>query len=300
MTTFNKTYNIVTPPGSGDPAEADDRIREIKAAVQERENVDHYWPLTGTEVSDADTGEQRKITIRTLSAVEVAALSATKAYIYRLVTNGELYFKDANNNTIQITTGGILNSLNLTGAQTVAGVKTFSAIPKIPTTAPTADAEAAGKKYVDDSLKAYIKISDTKAQNTNGGTFTSGAWRTRVLNTEDSDVGSHAALASNQITLSAGTYECRISCPAFKVEGHQARLYNTTGAAIVLIGTSESADSSNNGSTRSFIVGKFTIATSQALEVQHRCGSTQASNGLGARANFTSEVYTIAEFWKVP
>ena len=154
MTTFNKTYDTATPAGSDDPAEADDRMREIKAGVQERDDVDHYWPLTGTEVSDADAAEHRKITLRTLSAVVVAALTATKAYLYRLVTDGELYFKDASNNTIKLTIGGILNSLNLTGAQTVAGVKTFSSIPKIPTTAPTVNAEVAGKKYVDDQIAA--------------------------------------------------------------------------------------------------------------------------------------------------
>lgn len=106
MTVFNDTYDTVTPSGNDDPAEADDRIREVKAAVQERENVDHYWPLTGTEVSDEDAGEHRKITLRTLTADEVAALTATKAYIYRLVTDGELYFKDADDNTIQLTDKG--------------------------------------------------------------------------------------------------------------------------------------------------------------------------------------------------
>ena len=38
-TTFSDTYDTNTPLGSDDPAEADDRMREIKSAVQERENV---------------------------------------------------------------------------------------------------------------------------------------------------------------------------------------------------------------------------------------------------------------------
>ena len=109
-----RTYDIDTPDGSvDDPAEAADRMNEIKLATQERENVDHYWPLTGSEVSDDDAGEHRKITIRTLSAVEVAALTATKAYLYRLVTNGELYFKDDDDNTIQLTSGGKILSASL-------------------------------------------------------------------------------------------------------------------------------------------------------------------------------------------
>ena len=109
-----RTYDIDTPDGSiDDPAEAADRMNEIKLATQERENVDHNWPLTGSEVSDADAGEHRKITLRTLTAVAIAALTATKAYLYRLVTDGELYFKDDDDNTIQLTSGGKILSASL-------------------------------------------------------------------------------------------------------------------------------------------------------------------------------------------
>ncbi len=109
-----RTYDITTPDGSVDsPAEAADRMNEIKLATQEREDTDHYWPLTGTEVSDLDAGEHRKITLRSLTAVAVAALAAAKAYIYHLVTDGELYFKDAAGNTIQLTSGGKILSASL-------------------------------------------------------------------------------------------------------------------------------------------------------------------------------------------
>ena len=109
-----RAYDIDTPDGSvDDPAEAADRMNEIKLATQEREDVDHYWPLTGSEVSDTDAGEHRKITLRTLTAVLVAALTATKAYLYRLVTDGELYFKDDDDNTIKLTSGGKIPSASL-------------------------------------------------------------------------------------------------------------------------------------------------------------------------------------------
>ena len=109
-----RTYDITTPDGSVDsPAEADDRMQEIKFATQERENVDHYWPLTGSEVSDLEAGEHRKITLRSITAVAVAALAAAKAYLYHLVTDGELYFKDAAGNTIQLTSGGKILSASL-------------------------------------------------------------------------------------------------------------------------------------------------------------------------------------------
>lgn len=146
----------------------------------------------------------------------------------------------------------------------------------------------------------YIKVSDTKAANTAGGTFTAGAWQTRVVNTEDSDTGGHCAVGSNQITLAAGTYICYITAPAMSVNRHKAILYNVTDAANVLIGTSEFAYSADVTTTRSIISGKFVLAASKALEVRHYCEATRTGYGFGNEANFgVSEVYTLAEFWKV-
>lgn len=146
----------------------------------------------------------------------------------------------------------------------------------------------------------YVEIREELAAGTDAGTFTAGAWQTRVLNTEASDAGGLAALSSNQITLAAGTYECDISCPAGVCAAHQAKLYNVTDAADVLIGTSEYTDTGNTTYTRSRITGRFTIAASKALEVRHRCGTTKATDGLGRAANFgVDEVYAVARFWKV-
>ena len=105
---FTSTYDTATPQGSDDPAEADDRMREIKAAVQERENVDHYWPLTGTEVSDADTGEHRKVTLRVGSAPTKAD---DKGILYSKDVNSkaELFYIDEDGNEVQLTSAGALN-----------------------------------------------------------------------------------------------------------------------------------------------------------------------------------------------
>lgn len=46
----------------------------------------------------------------------------------------------------------------LTGAQTIAGVKTFSSFPVTPSSAPTTDYQIANKKYVDDHVTAYAVI----------------------------------------------------------------------------------------------------------------------------------------------
>src|SRR3990172_5694485 len=70
------------------------------------------------------------------------------------------------------------------------------------------------------AITDYVLVTDEKAQGTNGGTFTTGAWRTRDLNSEKSDVNGLATVASNQVTLAAGTWLFRCIAPACAVEAH--------------------------------------------------------------------------------
>lgn len=152
-----------------------------------------------------------------------------------------------------------------------------------------------------DPVLAYLCYQDQKTQNTDGGGFTSGAWRTRDINTEVADTGGFGSVASNQITLAAGTYRCFIHAPAYSVTKHQARLQNITDTATTLVGTSEYAShtaSADQPESRSIIVGRFTIAGTKTFEVQHQCSATEGTNGFGVKANFTTEIYTVAEFWK--
>ncbi len=154
---------------------------------------------------------------------------------------------------------------------------------------------------------AYVLAIDKKAATTNGGTFTSGAWRQRDLNTEVADAAALASVAANQITLAAGTYRCRIRAPAFNVDSHQARLYNVTDAVVQpftdgsdAYGSTEFVGSTGSGTqSSSEIVGRFTIATSKTLRIEHRCSATQATTGFGVQAGFGAyESFATAEFWR--
>lgn len=145
---------------------------------------------------------------------------------------------------------------------------------------------------------AYVCLRDVQGDGVEGGTFTLGAWRTRVLSEETADTANICSIAGNQITLAAGTYRCLISCPAHRVNYNQAILYNISDTAVEVRGTSEYARATDYGSPRSVIVGHFTLASEKVLEVQHRCSATQANNGFGVDATFGGEVYTIAEFWR--
>lgn len=158
-----------------------------------------------------------------------------------------------------------------------------------------------GKLTTTRCFRDYILIRDVKASGVNGGTFTSGAWRTRDLIQKTSDDGGHAGLGANRITLAAGTYECSILCPAVYNNNHQARLYNVSDSVVVAYGTNAETDAvSQHTTSYSIIKCRFTIVTSKVFEIQHRCSQTCATLGFGSANSFGGEeVYTIAEFWKV-
>ena len=163
------------------------------------------------------------------------------------------------------------------------------------------------KKITGANLKAsipvykYAKLSDTKAANTNGGTFTASAWRTRDLNTEDSDADGIVSISSNQFTLQAGTYRIYASAPAYAVDRHKAKLRNTSDSSDTIIGTTEfTGTASGSPATRSIVAGEFTISAQKTFEIQHYCTTTCTTNGFGVAANVgVSEVYTVVEIWKV-
>jgi hypothetical protein len=87
-----------------------------------------------------------------------------------------------------------------------------------------------------------VIIEDQKAQNTSGGTATSGSWETRTLNTLVRNNGSLASLSSNQFTLPAGTFYISWSVPGYACGRHQTRLQNITDASTAIVGTSEFAN----------------------------------------------------------
>ncbi len=145
----------------------------------------------------------------------------------------------------------------------------------------------------------YLHYREQQTQNTNGGTFTSGAWRTRVLNTEVTDTDNLGSLSSNQITLAAGTYRVSAIAPAFACDRHQLRLYNVTDSTVLVLGQSENTSSSGTTHTgTAHLHGVFTVGASKAIELQHQCQTTSATYGLGVGANFTTEVFAIVELWQ--
>lgn len=144
-----------------------------------------------------------------------------------------------------------------------------------------------------------IHVRDEKASGLNAGTSTT-SYTTRTLNTVKTNTISGAALASNQITLPAGTYLFEVTAPATRVGRHKAKVYNVTDGADALIGTSANANSSGDYSEASRVCGVVTIAGAKAFDVRHRAAGAVANYGWGLASSFGDvEVYAEALIRKI-
>jgi hypothetical protein len=166
----------------------------------------------------------------------------------------------------------------------------------------TADsAEATGLKWSAPVAVGVVTFVDQKTNGTDGGTFTSGAFRTRDLNTTLGTNGiSGSSIASNQITLPAGTYSIAANAPSLIVNQSSTRLYNITDSAVALVGGVNCSSSGDFTSVDSIIRGTITIAATKVFEIQHYCATTRATNGFGQSASFgQAEIYTQITITKV-
>ena len=185
-------------------------------------------------------------------------------------------------------------ALTLNGStNTIAGL----AVGGLPDGSVDADTLAAG---VGGKFASYAIIADVKSTNVNGGTFSSGDWRTRDLNTEISDADGIVSISSNQFTLAAGTYLIKFSAPSFNTNNNQARLYNaTTSTTVQVAQVGFQNGSSGHVQTSSVGLARVTISGSTAFEIQHRCNASSATYGFGVSTNYSNDViYTMVEIFK--
>ena len=144
---------------------------------------------------------------------------------------------------------------------------------------------------------SYARLADVKGNTTQGGSFTSGAWRTRDITTEETDPDGIVSISSNQFTLQAGTYHIYASCCAVGVDNHNCRIYNTTDSATTLTGLANK-NQEENVSDYAHVRGQFTIAAAKTFELQHRCQTTVTTHGFGAYASWNNNVYSTIEIYK--
>lgn len=147
----------------------------------------------------------------------------------------------------------------------------------------------------------FLHIQDEKSSGSNGGGVTSGAFRKRVLNTVKTNEISGASVSSDVVSLPAGTYFADWSAPAFFVDQHYTRLQDTSNTVTLVLGSAEFSDNVGGGHTvsRSMGSGRFTLTGTTNIELQHRVGVSQASNGFGVASGVQTNVYSILKIWRI-
>lgn len=202
---------------------------------------------------------------------------------------------------------------NLEG-QLDAVVPTVAALAGVPETdfraAPNqVDLKAFGDKVNQNALDITTKqnilkvayLKDVRANNVDGGTFNSGAWQTRVLNTVEGDSDIVNLNGSNQFELQPGKYVFDIEAPVRGIiNTTQAKLYNVTTGIDAITGTSMifgNADDYGNCTVRGMVI----ITEPTFFEVQHQCQTSKATDGFGRSTTFTvaNEVYTVVKITKL-
>ena len=146
---------------------------------------------------------------------------------------------------------------------------------------------------------SYAIFNESQASGTDGGTFTSGSYVKRTLNTTVVNTITGCSLASSVITLPAGTYEVIAGAPGYFVLENKAKLRNTTAGSDIALGQNAYFGA---GSVGGFcqIQTYFTLAGSTTIELQHKCSTTRAGNGLGTSCGYgDNEIYSQITITKV-
>ena len=144
-------------------------------------------------------------------------------------------------------------------------------------------------------------IEDHKSNNTQSGTFASGAWRTRDLNTVISDDSNIVTLANNEFTLQSGAYLVEASAPSYQVEHNKIRLYNITDSATVAEGSNSFAGETSFSQGRSFLTAKITITDTKSFNIGHYGAKTRQNAGFGTYSSDipNNMIYTQVKITKI-
>lgn len=210
---------------------------------------------------------------------------------------GNHYGFGISNNVMQIHT-------SVSSADVVFGYGQSSSLTETMRIKGNGDVIVSGALYGSAPYLKYAEVTTGTTQLTgSAGAAFVGVNNWRNFNNELSDTDNLGSLSGGNIVLAAGTYQCRISAPGFRVQNHQIRLRTSAGVNL-LYGTVEYSDESAGGEqTRSQIGGQFTLNASTTLRVQHFCGYPN-TYGLGNLLTLNwgdanQNIWAVAEFWKI-
>lgn len=148
------------------------------------------------------------------------------------------------------------------------------------------------------TTQPYLQVQDQQSSGTAGGSSVAVTWTSRNLNTIVLNQVSGASLASNTITLPAGTYYTEV-VSTIASSYAKIRLFIVATSTSLVTGI-------NSGSTSSTInsichaAGVFTLASTATISLQYyNAGAAVSTTGLGQVVGAGLEIYSDVRIWKL-
>lgn len=145
-----------------------------------------------------------------------------------------------------------------------------------------------------------LHVQDVKASGTAGQSIAS-ANNIRVLNTVKTNEITSASLASNQVTLPAGTYYVDAWASSYAAGATRLYWWNVGAGTIVATGQSAYQNPSSIDVGFCTVRGRFTIVGSTIFELRQHTSSPGAGSTGGFANSLTGngEIYVDVSIWKV-
>lgn len=208
----------------------------------------------------------------TITGAKLAAQTVAATNLLGSAIAGQILISDGSNNMVLATISGDV-SLAADGTTTVAIASSLA-------------------------VTEFAQIMTTGVA---GGTLTTGVWTQRPFNSTQGDTsGGGVVLSSNQFTVvKPGLYLIETECIGGPGVGlHQIKLVDVTTSGSPVdkaFGSNGESVASATSTSRFSIV--LTCAANTIYQIQHRCATTVATNGMGAPNSFGgSEVYGSIRF----
>lgn len=326
-------WDVTLPDGATDLVSAgDDELRDLRKGVALRENKEHAPAASGV-VDDVTTGGGEHLSGSARAYDQTAAPTNRPDATTALGASdtGRLWVDDSN--VLTYWNGSAWTEVETFSGQIETGDIAADAIDKTLIAADVAgdgltqaaggeldvnvddstievatdvvqlkDAGVTAEKLEADAKTLHAVVWDSKSTGTDGGASVASTWTKRDLNqstvqhetTGQATGGGWCSVASDQITLSAGSYFIDISCPTYDCRLSQVLLYDTTGSADLLVGQAVDANATNI-CVPSRLTGIFTVSVQSVLEIRHWTSVSKAASGFGiASDSGKAEVYTTA------
>jgi hypothetical protein len=296
------------PQGSANASDIDSFIQNLKAAIIERLELEHYsieQGAAGTSQTIEDANAQGRhipglvgvLGMGTVAERNALGTPGEGALYYctdedGIYPEGTLYRYDNGwAPETQFTTGTIYASQ----AEVTAGTVSNKALAPL--------------TYETDVTTRYAKFHEalTSGNDSADSPMVASSWNKRTI-TEDVNTITGVSVASSVITIPAGTYRAYASAPAVGgpitgIANHVIRLRDTTNNINLLTGIK--AVSEGTAGTRPFhqtnsiARGQFTVAGTVNIELQHYIENANQVGGLAMSVTATDEVYSVLELWRI-